>query len=262
VSLPENYRQALISVYWENPCQVLPSALWKSLPWIEQFETSFKIESGSVTQLMAWNQGRLMLYWQRDRYSDEWLFENSPAIEFALLHQDFISLLKFEKFNKKQSYFRLIQKMAAVPDSELPEGFRFAIANPFKEAQAIANLVGACYEDIHPTSETVCGWAAHPVFAADLWVWIIDEARDTPAALGIAEFDPQIAEGSLEWIQVLPEYRSQGLGKYLVSELLNRLKERAEFTTVAGLVDNQTHPERLYRRCGFTGNDIWWVLQR
>jgi GNAT superfamily N-acetyltransferase len=90
----------------------------------------------------------------------------------------------------------------------------------------------------------------------------MDEAQNAPAALGIAEFDPMIDEGSLEWIQVLPAYRGRGLGQQIVFELLNLLHGKAAFTTVAGQVDNPTYPERLYRRCGFDGDDYWWVLRK
>ena len=118
-------------------------------------------------------------------------------------------------------------------------------------------MTDACYPSISPDASEVRAWTAHPVFDPGLWIWIIDVAADRPAALGIAEFDPAVSEGSLEWIQVLPRYRGRGLGSALVSELLARLAGRADFTTVSGRIENETHPERLYRRCGFTGDDIW-----
>jgi len=202
-----------------------------------------------------------MLYWSQNRHLPDLPFANPLSIEFALLHQDFETAINLENFEKRYRSFRLIHNMETVPRPQLPAGFSFALANPISASQAISDLIGACYEDIYPSPETVCDWGGHPVFAADLWVWIVDEAREMPAALGIAEFDSQIAAGSLEWIQVLPEYRGKGLGQQIVCELLNRLKDRVEFTTVAGRVDNVTRPETLYRRCGFTGEDVWWVLQ-
>lgn len=79
-------------------------------------------------------------------------------------------------------------------------------------------------------------------------------------ASGIAEYDYEIKEGILEWIQVLPQYQHQGYGKIIVCELLNRLKSVcASFVAVSGLVDNETNPEKLYRSCGFTGNDIVYI---
>jgi GNAT superfamily N-acetyltransferase len=93
-----------------------------------------------------------------------------------------------------------------------------------------------------------------------LWLWVIDEARDIPAGLGIADLDRDIGEGSLEWMQVLPAYRSRGLGRSIVLALLVRLEQRAAFTTVAGLAGDPTNPEGLYRRRGFTGRDVWWLL--
>ena len=78
----------------------------------------------------------------------------------------------------------------------------------------------------------------------------------------IAELDKKILEASLEWIQVLPEYRGQGVGKTLVNELLHRVSKKVKFTTVSGLLDGETNPEILYRKCGFTGSDIWMVYNK
>jgi hypothetical protein len=47
-----------------------------------------------------------------------------------------------------------------------------------------------------------------------------------------------------------------------VLALLSRLEQRAAFTTVAGIVGDRSNPEGLYRRCGFTGNDVWWLLSK
>ena len=90
----------------------------------------------------------------------------------------------------------------------------------------------------------------------------MDERKGIPVGLGIAEVDRMIPEASLDWIQVLPEYRGKGLGECIVLELLDRLRGRVEFTTVSGEVENQSNPEGLYRRCGFGGDGIWWVLRR
>ncbi|MCI8443399.1 MAG: hypothetical protein HFG27_12855 [Provencibacterium sp.] len=45
----------------------------------------------------------------------------------------------------------------------------------------------------------------------------------------------------------------------LVNALLCRMQE-ADFATVSGKVDSFSNPERLYRRCGFQGEDIRHVL--
>lgn len=262
MSVPANFRQALIAAYRENPCQVLPNALWKSITWDEQFQTHFAVEAGEVTQLVAFGQDQLMIYWNRDRDALQLSLNPGKTWQFSLLHKDFEGVLNLNEFSRRDLSFRLFHGMQAIPATSLPQGFSFTNADPQTEAREIANLIGRCYEDIHPGPDVVRGWQQHSVFDSQLWVWILDEAQDTPAALGIAEFDPMINEGSLEWIQVLPDYRGRGLGQQIVFELLNRLQERAAFTTVAGRVENPTHPERLYRRCGFEGEDLWWVLRR
>jgi ribosomal protein S18 acetylase RimI-like enzyme len=93
-------------------------------------------------------------------------------------------------------------------------------------------------------------------------VWVIDRESGTPAALGIAELDESVPEASLEWIQVLPAYRRLGIASALICELQRRVEGLVAFTTAAGRLDNATHPEEVYRRCGFEGQDRFWVLRK
>ena len=39
-----NFYDALTAVYCENPCQVLPNALWKTLAWVGDLQTSMDID--------------------------------------------------------------------------------------------------------------------------------------------------------------------------------------------------------------------------
>lgn len=91
---------------------------------------------------------------------------------------------------------------------------------------------------------------------------IKDNQTGNIAATGIAELDREIGEGVLEWIQVSGNYRRCGLGSYIVFELLWRMKDKAGFATVSGQCHNPTNPEELYRKCGFTGSDVWHVLRK
>lgn len=255
-----NFREALIAAYSENPCQVLPNALWKTLAWLEAWQASFKVENGSVTQLEAWSANRLMLYWSRERNQ---LPPPSRKPEFALVHQDYLGLFPVVDFALRTPYFRLIRSVNEIePSVALPEGFVFAEVNVFQESETIASLIGQCYPDLHPEAETVKSWVEHPTFEASLWIWVLDTTHGIPVGLGIAELDQTIQEGSLEWIQVLPTYRGLGLGKSLVQKLLSRLAKPARFVTVSGQVDNLTRPEALYRSCGFTGDHLWWLLSQ
>ena len=163
--------------------------------------------------------------------------------------------------NKGTKYFRLIHRMAEYPKAIMPSGYTFQHVNLPSEAALVADIINRCYEGYAQTSESVLKWMAYPVFLASLWVYVWDREKNAPAALGIADFDASINEGSLEWIQVLPAYRGKGLGKAIVLELLDRLHGMANFVTVSGEVDNASNPEALYRKCGFTGDDIWVVTK-
>jgi GNAT superfamily N-acetyltransferase len=166
-----------------------------------------------------------------------------------------------DRFDQAYLSFRLSHRGLA-GKAGLPQRFRFRNAHPVQEAEAVATLLRTCYEGMTLQGETVRGWVKQPVHAPDLWLWAIDQESGEPAALAIADLDETVPEASLEWIQVLPAYRRAGIAAALVCELQRRVEGLVAFTTVAGRVDNETRPEALYRRCGFVGDDRFWVLRK
>jgi GNAT superfamily N-acetyltransferase len=260
--------KALTSVYREAPCQVLPNALWKTLASHKEAESLFVMSkdrgrlSNAITHLEMWKKRKLYVYWDKNRQKLNLSRQHLRRLEFALLHQDFASAVPDRYLPMRVPYFRLIARSGAHRvRHDLPSGFRLVRVNTKTELTRVTDLINRCYADIHLTTETVKDWTHRHVFDPRLWIWIVDEASDTPVGLGIAELDTGVPEGSLEWIQVLPAYRRRGLGQAIVHALLWRLQPHVAFTTVAGRVDNRTHPEALYRRCGFKGDDIWWMLK-
>lgn len=89
-----------------------------------------------------------------------------------------------------------------------------------------------------------------------------EKASSEYVGCGIADFDTETRELILEWIQVLPQHRGKKIGQLIVTELLYRMKDIADFGTVSGKVDNLTNPEALYRKCGFSGDDVWHILHK
>lgn len=258
-----DFSEALKQAYLLNPTQVLPNAYWKTRDRIAGCETIFGCDAnGQVNHLEMWQGPRLLAGWDADRDHFNLPVARADTLTFALLHQDTLAGFDTSRFSCQKPYFRLRYDFEGPARlARLPEQYRFANVQIEREAQAVSDLIGQCYDDLHPDVETVRGWAHLPVFAADLWLWVLDEKTGRPAGLGIAEVDPSLPEGSLEWIQVLPEYRSIGLGQALVRELICRMKGRVQFVTVSGESNNLTHPEHLYRSCGFTGEDVWWVME-
>ena len=257
-----NFRNALISTYCENPCQVLPTALWKALTDLGNLQTSVDVDGENIIQLKAWCENRIMVYWTRNRQHLPDFGKQSGDLKLALIHQDYLSTFPSTGFAIHRPYFRLLHKPSEVDGKViLSNGFSVEEVKAEQDAEKVSQLIGQCYPDMDVTAKTVIEWTKHPTYDPSLWVWVMDDERETPVGLGIAEFDGNILEGSLEWIQVLPKYRGKRIGKSIVQELLSRLKGRAKFTTVAGEVDNVTKPEALYRSCGFTGDDIWWMFR-
>lgn len=189
-------------------------------------------------------------FWKNERFV-------KPANVSIIHENDYDPLTVSGRITK---YFRLIHNLKEISNPILAENYAFRNVDIPNEKNVVSHIINCCYSDMDVSGKTVDEWAKHKVFDKDLWIFIVDETASKPVALGIADFDPKINEGSLEWIQVLPEYRAQGLGLALVNALLCRLKRKADFVTVSGQVDNATRPEALYRKCGFTGDDIWYVI--
>lgn len=159
-----------------------------------------------------------------------------------------------------EPYFRLRHDLSRIPPWTVP-GFRIAQASE-EDIPAIAGIINASYQDIRVTPDTVSSWRALPVYDPGLWLTARAEGSGEAAACAIAEYDPEAREGVFEWVQVLPAFRCRGIGRAMVCTLLSRMKERADFATVSGQINNPAKPEALYRACGFTGGDVWHVLRR
>lgn len=254
-------RDRLFSIYWEEPCQTLPNAFWKSKFYAGSTKLEIRHDQfGDYRSLALWNDDRLMSLWFDDPQYSPLTKQQTEVLRFALVHNQALSVFNLQRFSERTAYFRL--RYAGVPpENDPPPGFVFETFDPKKDILTGVSLISACYPNMKISEEVVQGWMRHPVYDPRLWVWIREIQTGRYAALGIAELDPRFVEASLEWIQVHPDYQGKGLGKAIVGELLYRVRDEAAFTTVSGEVDNPSHPEALYRQCGFSGSDIWWLLK-
>lgn len=131
-----------------------------------------------------------------------------------------------------------------------------------KDIPLLVDAINRSYSDLSVTIEQLSGYTKTKVYCPELWIYAVDHETSRIAGCGIADFDKEISEGILEWIQVLPAYRRKGIGRLIVNELLKRMVGVASFATVSGKVNNPTSPDMLYRKCGFTGDDIWHILTK
>ena len=155
-----------------------------------------------------------------------------------------------------EPYFKLLHRLESVPEPRLPDGFAPVSCG----LEELAAHINSCYEREHVTARELEAYRARPVFRPELWIAVRDTASGAVAASGIAELDPALSEGVLEWIQVSPGLRRRGLGSFIVCELLKRLKESARFVTVSGRMESESRPFELYTSCGFEAPVIWHVI--
>lgn len=177
--------------------------------------------------------------------------------QLSVVRDDLFSPERFS--GRDDPYFRAIHCLDRIADPGLPAGFWLDTAS----VDEYADHIRGCYRDTGMTVEELRSYMNHPVYVPRLWIAVREPENGTIAASGIAEYDRRIGEGILEWIQVSPTYRRKGLGRFVVCELLRRLKSGgASFATVSGRMQNPDRPLRLYLSCGFADPVIWHVITK
>ena len=157
-----------------------------------------------------------------------------------------------------EPYFKLIHRMEWIDQIHLPEDFEMIQC----DTADYADHIRECYDGIYISADDLLKQETYPGFAPGLRIAISERNRKKIIASGIAEYDPLVGEGILDWIQVSPAYRRKHLGKYIVLELLHRLQGKADFVTVSGKINNPDHPIALYKSCGFADMTIWHIITK
>ena len=152
-------------------------------------------------------------------------------------------------------YFRLRHALTHIDEPAVPRGCTLRVMTQADAAQ-LSRLLSACWPgDWDQKAAAIL----QDAFAyAPAQIGLLEGKTLVGCCLGA--FDAECREGTIEWLAVHPTYRGRGVGRAAVNACLGALREAATFTTVSGQVENPTNPLALYRRCGFTGEDIWHVI--
>lgn len=179
-----------------------------------------------------------------------------PENIMILHNNDFSESLLNNHIDEK--YFRLYHDLKNINEIVI-SGIEIINASN-QDISIIVDIINQSYVDMQASCKQFEDYTKTQVYNPDLWILVKNTSNNKYIGCGIADFDSETKELMLEWIQVLPEYRKKGIGQIIVNELLWRGKDIANFATVSGKIDNISKPERLYRKCGFTGSDIWHIL--
>ena len=168
-----------------------------------------------------------------------------------------------EKMLKKyvdKRFFRLKHDLKNIPQFETDE-IAFEIILPDRICE-LTEMINRSYthSNIHVTEEHIKNLTKTKVYCPELWIGAVLDGKLIGSVL--CDFDSEIGEGIIEWLQVLPAYRGKGIASALTCKALKAMSGFAEFATVSGECDNITDPERVYRKCGFEGNDVWHILNK
>ena len=176
-----------------------------------------------------------------------------------IIHASAFDEKLLKKYTDKR-FFRLKHDLKNIPSFEV-EGIDFEIISP-ERIDGLTDMINRSYthSDVCVTKEHIESLTATKVYCPKLWIGAYSDGELIGSI--ICDFDSEVGEGIIEWLQVLPEYRGRGIASALTCTALREMSAFAEFATVSGECDNVTVPEKVYRKCGFKGNDIWHILNK
>ena len=176
-----------------------------------------------------------------------------------IVHDSDFALNSYPEYHD-EPYFRLYHPLVDIPTAT-SDSISIITAKR-DDIPIFVDIINQSYTDLSVTPDQLNRYTQTDVYLPELWIMAIDEANSCVVGCGIADFDKELQEGIIEWVQVIPAYRNRKIGQLIVNALLTRLASVARFATVSGKVNNPTVPEVLYRKCGFTGNDVWHILTK
>lgn len=177
----------------------------------------------------------------------------------SIVHDKDFSKESYTNYNDEQ-FFRLYHDMKNI-NPIISEEIDIVKCEPHMIYEFV-KLINESYIDLTVTLSQIESYCKTPVYCPELWIFLKDKKSNIIIGGGIGDYDKEVGEMILEWVQVLPEYRRRGYGQIIVNHMLRQMKGIAHFATVSGKVNNPNNPEKLYRKCGFKGNDVWHILTK
>lgn len=161
-----------------------------------------------------------------------------------------------------EPYFRCINNLNDLVAIKIPKGYVLETLDILdtQVQKDLSDFVMKCYPLERLPVSQIKSMIDSNYFDSNLWLKL-STIEGEIVATGISEIDRKVKEGTLEWIQVLPAYRKQGLGKIIVRETLNYFKGKVDFVTVSGKVEKVSQPILLYESCGFKNKVIWHFIR-
>ena len=159
-------------------------------------------------------------------------------------------------------YFRCLHDLKDLEAVKIPNGYILETLDilDVQVQKDLSDFITKCYPLERLPVSQIKTMIDSKYFDANLWLKL-STLEGEIVATGISEIDREVKEGMLEWIQVLPTYRKQGLGKLIVKATLNYFKGKVEFVTVSGKVEDVSQPALLYESCGFKDKVIWHFVK-
>ncbi len=159
-------------------------------------------------------------------------------------------------------YFRGHMPKPEVSPRDIPAGFEIANFDAERDLEAACRLMNAAYPSLRrlTSPERLRRHVQAPYFDPDGWFFLVESVSGQPVGLAVSGYCPELSEGFIDWIEVIPRLRHRGFGMLLAEECIRRLAPKSRFITTQGSLDAPFVHGDLYRKCGFGSIRQWTIL--
>lgn len=237
--------------YIKNP-STLPLPLWKIKSFIYSSETYIKKMGNN---LYAIHNGSAWIVYPFNQIIE---YKDIKSLTSLILNNNQLCDKLKKKKDSMKGIIKVYNSLEGLKELNLPNNLHFKKVR-HNQDNSVSEFISLCYDELSIKKEFIQRIKLHPTFDKSFWWWLTDKDNNK-IALAIGEYDEDINEGSMEWIQVHPDYRKKGYGSLIVNKLLNEMSKKCSFVTASTEHFQSKIVEDFYKKNGFTNKETWWIV--
>lgn len=136
-----------------------------------------------------------------------------------IMHNDEFDETILDRYFDRR-FFRLIHNLSNIPEYNC-EGIELEVIQPNRNDE-LADMINHSYahSEIRISADYVNSLAKTRVCCPELWLGAVLDGKMIGSIL--CDFDIEVGEAIIEWLQVLPQYRSRGIASALICMALKK----------------------------------------
>lgn len=256
-------------LYTQGPHAALYTPLCKVMDVLEECQYLVSTDGQRLSALVAYSDDSIEYTWSLAGRA-ETLRNLIVQVQHRLGALPFLPVMETGRRSWSQllglpllgRYFRAYLPKPTPPQVGVPAGFEIIPFNPQEDVEEANRLMNHAYPSLRRLTSPgrLREMMQTSFYFPAGWFFLRHEVSGRRVGLAICGYGQEMEEGFIDWIQIAPRFRHQGLGAVLVRESIRRLCDKSRFITASGSLDAPFVLGELYSECGFEQMRQWTIL--